>query len=89
MKDHDPDKETSWLQMWDTNNLYGYGMEKLLPKSNFRWLSEEEVNAFHVQEVSDDSETGYMCEVDLEYPPELHDTHSDYPLAPRVPHHNT
>ena len=57
-------------------------MEKLLPKSNFRWLSEEEVNAFHVQEVSDDSETGYMCEVDLEYPPELHDTHSDYPLAP-------
>ena len=82
VKDYDPDKETSWLQMWDINNLYGYGMQNLLPKSTFQWLSEEEVNAFQAQEVSDDSETGYMCEVDLEYPHKLHDTHSDYPLAP-------
>ena len=27
-------------------------------------------------------ETGYMLEVDLEYPHELHDLHNDYPLAP-------
>ena len=33
-------------------------------------------------EVSNDSETGYILEVDLEYPSSLHDAHSDYPLAP-------
>ena len=25
---------------------------------------------------------GLILEVDLEYPPELHDLHNDYPLAP-------
>ena len=24
---------------------------------------------------------GYLLECDLEYPPELHDAHNDYPLA--------
>lgn len=33
-------------------------------------------------EIADDSEIGYVLEVDLEYPESLHTTHSDYPLAP-------
>ena len=28
--------------------------------------------------------SGYILEVDSEYPKELHDLHSDYPLAPEV-----
>jgi hypothetical protein len=32
--------------------------------------------------VSDDSEVGYILEVDLDYSPELHDHHNEYPLAP-------
>ena len=28
------------------------------------------------------SSTGYILEIDLEYPKELHLEHSDYPLAP-------
>ena len=42
----------------------------------------EDLEGFDVKSIEDDAEVGYFLEVDLEYPPELHDLHSDYPLAP-------
>ena len=32
--------------------------------------------------IKKNSSTGYILEVDLEYPEKLHDIHNDYPLAP-------
>ena len=32
--------------------------------------------------IADDSPTGYVIDCDLDYPSHLHDSHSDYPLAP-------
>ena len=32
--------------------------------------------------LKNNSSTGYVLEVDLEYPQKLHDIHTDYPLAP-------
>ena len=35
-----------------------------------------------VRDIPDDAASGYILKVDLEYPEELHDLHSDFPLAP-------
>ena len=39
-------------------------------------------NVFDVNSVSEKSPIGYILEVDLQYPDELHVLHNDYPLAP-------
>ena len=37
-----------------------------------------------VMERSDDDDVGYILEVDLDYPKELHDLHKGYPLVPEI-----
>jgi len=51
-----------------------------LPCGNFRFI--DEPDKFDFQTVDLDGEKGYLLEVDLLYPPELHDAHSDLPLVP-------
>ena len=37
MKDYDKNKELSYLQYWDINNLYGWAMLQKLLVNNFEW----------------------------------------------------
>ena len=82
LNDHDPTKETSYVVYLDANNLYGWAMSQYLPTDDFQWLSEEEAATLDVTGIADDGDKGYILEVDLEYPEELHDLHDEYPLAP-------
>ena len=55
-------------------------MSRHLPYGGFKWL--KNVDNFGVNSVSENSSVGYILEVDLEYPDELHVLHNDDPLAP-------
>ena len=79
---YDETKPTSYLVYLDANNLYGWAMQQSLPQSDFRFLSDEEISQLNIDKVDDNSSTGYILEVDLTYPQELHDSHNCYPLAP-------
>lgn len=79
---YDSEEETSYVMYLDANNLYGWAMSQPLPTGEFDWLTEQETAQFKVEEAPDDSEEGYILEVDLSYPTELLDLHNDYPLAP-------
>ena len=81
---YSPDKPCSYIGYWDSNNLYGWSMSQSLPKSNFHWLESEKVEKFNVNQIDDDNMEGYILEVDLDYPDDIHDLHNDYPLAPET-----
>ena len=70
----DDKKPSKYIAYLDTNNLYGWAMSKELPAHGFEWMEKSELETWENQ--------SYILEVDLEYPKNLHDLHSDYPLAP-------
>ena len=82
VSDYDPTKETTYLMYLDANNLYGWAMSQPLPTGEFAWLTENEIQRLNIEDIPDDNDDGYILEVDLSYPSELHDLHNDYPLAP-------
>ena len=78
---YDPSKPKKHIMYLDANNLYGWAMSKPLPIRDFKWKrlmpTEEEILA-----KKENAKNGWILEVDLEYPPELHEEHNSYPLAP-------
>jgi hypothetical protein len=55
-----------------------------MPVSDFRWLTEEEIETLDVLNMGDNQKTGYIIECDLGYPKELHESHNSFPLAPET-----
>ena len=74
MKNYNPEDDTTYIMYLDANNLYGWAMIQPLPYGGFRWVEPK----FYAEKVKG---IGYIYEVDLEYPEELHDLHNDYPCA--------
>ena len=79
LEDFDPNKISSYIMYLDANNLYGWAMVQHLPTSGFKWSSTS-IEDILKHPIND--KVGFICEVDLEYPDELHQMHNDYPLAP-------
>ena len=69
---YDPDQPLSELKYLDANNLYGWAMSQPMPTGGLRWIEDVDLNSL----------PPCFLEVDLEYPPQLHEKHSDLPLAP-------
>ena len=79
---YDSIKESKFIMYLDANNLYGWEMSQYLPYSEFKWLNKKESSRICLNSISVNSFVGYILEVDLEYPDELHNLHNDYSLAP-------
>ncbi|XP_051165642.1 uncharacterized protein LOC127284297 [Leptopilina boulardi] len=79
MEKFDKAEDTSYIMYFDANNLYGWAMAQSLPYGGFKWVENVD-DAFNFN-LPDDSPIGYILEVDLEYPKEIHDTHKDMPFC--------
>ena len=79
--DYDPKSPHTFISYLDQNNLYGNSMSQSLPTSEFSFLSDDDVLSFDLDATTKLDDYGYILEVDLQYPEQLHDAHSDYPQA--------
>ena len=72
-----PNKDTTYLQYLDANDLYGWAMSQPLPAGGFKWV---DVNPNEISELATRIDKGYLQEVDVSYPKELHNQHNDLPF---------
>ena len=79
---YDSEKPNSHILYLDANNLYGWAMSQPLPTGGFRWVEDCDGLVGTIKDQPAEGPEGFILEVDLEYPQELHDRHNAYPLAP-------
>ena len=70
----DSTKDSKFISYLDANNIYGWAMSNQLPRSGFKWMTDDEF-------FDDWEHRTCILEVDLEYPEQLHNLHNDYSLA--------
>ena len=63
----------------DANNLYGAALSQKLPVGEFREFQNPETIDW--ESIDTEGEFGFLLEVDLEYPKEIHDATQWFPLA--------
>ena len=83
MENHNKNNESSYLMYLDANNLYGWAMSQKLPVNSFKWKQNMlKFNEEFIRNYDEDSDKGYILEVYVEYPKDLHDLHNDLPYLP-------
>ena len=84
MKNYDENKESSYIQYLDANNLYGAAMSGKLPINEFRWVNDiSRINEKFVKSHDKkNSDKGYILEVDVDYPSKLHKLHNEMSFLP-------
>ena len=84
MKNYDKNKESSYIQYLDANNLYGWAMSQKLPVNGFKWINDvSEIDEELIRNYDENSDKGHILEVDVKYPKKLHHLHSDLPFLPK------
>ena len=80
MKEYDKNKESSYLQYWNVNNLYGWEMSQKLPVNNFVWIENtSQFNEDFIKNYNEESEEGYFLEVNVQYLKKLDEFYNNLP----------
>ena len=83
MKDYGKNEEMSYIQYWNVNNLYGWAMSQKHPLTNFEWIKyTSQFNENFRKIYDEESDKGYLLEVDVQYLEKLHDLHNDFLFLP-------
>ena len=91
MNDYNENKESSYIQYLDANNLYRMAMSEKLTIKGFKWMVDiSGIDENFVKSYNKNSSKGYVLKVDVDYPSELQNLHCDLPFLPeRIVVNNT
>jgi hypothetical protein len=85
---YDATKPCSFIQYYDISAMYSFLMKQYLPNQGFKWVEDTELNQLQsnpsefLKNMSMTSKVGYLIEVDLQVPEEIHDKTDCFPLGP-------
>ena len=83
MNDYNKNKESSYIQYLDANNLYGMAMSEKLPIKGFKWMVDiSGIDENFVKSYNKNRGKGYVLKVDVDYPCELQNLQCDFPFLP-------
>ena len=84
MRNYDKNKESSYIEHLDASNLNGCAMSQKLSVNGFKWIKNvTEIDEKFIKNYNEDSDKGYILEVDVKYPRKVHGLHSDLPFLPK------
>ena len=84
MKNHDKNKDLSYLKYWDVNNSYDLAMSQKLPVNNFGRIKDtSQFNEDFIKNYNEESDEGYFLEVAVRYLEKLHELNNDLPFLPK------
>ena len=74
------EEESSFLQYLDANNLYDWAESQKLPTRGFNWVDASEFTLDKIDSFANCDSEGYLLEVNVKHPKELHDLHNYLPF---------
>ena len=81
IKNYDKNIESLYLQYLDANNLYGWQMSQKLPVISFKWIKKlSKFDEDFIKDYNKNGNKGCIFEVNVEYPKNLFNLHSDLPF---------
>ena len=81
MKNYNKNEESLYIQYLDANNICGWAMSQKLHVNDFKWINNASKQC-NIKSYDEDSDKGYIFEVDVNYTKRLHDLHSDLRFLP-------
>ena len=84
MEGYDKNKESSFTQYLDVNNLYGQAMSQKLPVNNFEWIEDTSQFNEDLQNYNEESDEVSFLEVAVQYLEKLHELHNNLPFLPQI-----
>ena len=83
MKNYDKNTISSYLEYLEANNLYEHGMSQKVSANCFKWMKKlSKFDKDFIKDYDENSNKGYILEVDVEYSKNLFNLHENLSFLP-------